>query len=246
MALTRAQKTAVAKTLDFLRVARVDVRERRVVDRLEILAKQNYDEVAYIARIGLAAKAAKVLNRIGTAVREGRLEASLGDKEKLREIAGEAMTDAEADLILRNSFATAYNAGRQEQQKGDRTRPYLLYRTMGDGAVRPGHAKLDGVLLPKDHEFWETHYPPNGHNCRCRVDGVTVKQAEALVEAEGSRVRTKPPRERQVAYIDTVTGKRLTTPESVDPGWVGSPSSDPQRFAKHLERSLQRLEQEAV
>ncbi|PPE69495.1 minor capsid protein [Caldimonas thermodepolymerans] len=246
MSLTRAQKTAVAKALEFLRAARVDVRDRKVRDRLGILARQNYDETSYIARLVLANKAAKVLNRIAAAVREGRLEANLGDKEKLRQIAGEALTDAKAYIILRNSFATAYNAGRHEQQKRDRTRPYLLYRTMGDAAVRPGHRLLDGVLLPKSHEFWATHYPPNGHNCRCRVDGLTKRQAEALVEAEGSRVRTSPPRERLVRYVDTVTGKRMTTPESIDPGWIGAPSSDPGRFAKHLERALQRLERQAV
>lgn len=243
MPLTRAEKTAVAKTLGFLRDVRVDVKERRVRDRVEILAKQSRDEMEYVARIALAGKAAKVINRVSAAIRDGRMEANLADREKLKEIVGEALKDQRADLILQNSFRTAYNAGRFEQQKGDPTRPYLLYRTMRDSQVRPGHAKLDGVLLSKKHEFWATHYPQNGHGCRCRVDGLTRAQADALTSANGSRVRTKPPRERMVSYIDTATGKKMKTPESIDPGWSGAPSSDPQRFAKQLERSIARLAQ---
>lgn len=38
-----------------------------------------------------------------------------------------------------------------------------------DRRVRPSHAILDGKVYPADHEFWATHYPPNGFRCRCGV-----------------------------------------------------------------------------
>lgn len=45
---------------------------------------------------------------------------------------------------------------------------YLLqYRTAGDDKVRESHQKLDGVALPKEHEFWDKYFPPNGWRCRC-------------------------------------------------------------------------------
>ncbi len=47
--------------------------------------------------------------------------------------------------------------------------PLLEYDTVGDGRVRPEHAILDKIVRPVDDKFWDTLYPPNGWNCRCRV-----------------------------------------------------------------------------
>jgi uncharacterized protein with gpF-like domain len=59
--------------------------------------------------------------------------------------------------------------------------PLLQYVTAGDSRVRQSHKKLDKIILPMDHPFWDTHYPPNDWNCRC-----TVKQ---LAEGEQSILR---------------------------------------------------------
>lgn len=45
----------------------------------------------------------------------------------------------------------------------------LQYRTASDDRVRPEHAELEGITLPKDDAFWLEYYPPNGWNCRCTV-----------------------------------------------------------------------------
>jgi uncharacterized protein with gpF-like domain len=31
-----------------------------------------------------------------------------------------------------------------------------------DGRTRPMHAAWHNTVLPFDHPFWKTHYPPNG------------------------------------------------------------------------------------
>lgn len=49
---------------------------------------------------------------------------------------------------------------------------------MLDSRVRPGHAKHHGLVLPKDDPFWDTHYPPNAWNCRCKVNAYTKSQLE--------------------------------------------------------------------
>lgn len=47
--------------------------------------------------------------------------------------------------------------------------PYLEYRSTRDGRVRDEHAVFDGIIKPVDSPFWDTYYPPNGFNCRCRI-----------------------------------------------------------------------------
>lgn len=57
-------------------------------------------------------------------------------------------------------------ASRWEQFDDDEDH-LLQYRTAGDSKVRPEHAELNGVTLPKSDSFWDEYYPPNGWNCRC-------------------------------------------------------------------------------
>lgn len=48
---------------------------------------------------------------------------------------------------------------------------YLRYNTQRDARVRPRHKELDGVVLPKNHAFWNDYNPANGWRCRCFVTG---------------------------------------------------------------------------
>ncbi|MEG0132188.1 MAG: phage head morphogenesis protein, partial [Acinetobacter sp.] len=43
--------------------------------------------------------------------------------------------------------------------------------------VRPAHLALNRIVLPIDHPFWLTHYPPLSFRCRCTVIALTEKQA---------------------------------------------------------------------
>lgn len=47
--------------------------------------------------------------------------------------------------------------------------PFLRYVAILDGRTRPLHRGWHGTILPVDHAFWKTHYPPNGWRCRCTV-----------------------------------------------------------------------------
>jgi SPP1 gp7 family putative phage head morphogenesis protein len=238
-ARSRVEATARLKALAFLESVRVDVRSRKTQDRVALLAAKQYDLAADVARIALANKASAVLRRVGVALRDGRLTADLKDREALQRIVGEGLTDARADLMLTNAVRTAYHAGRYEQQRRDPTRQYLIYRTMGDDRVRPGHARLDGTMLAKSDKFWNEHYPPNGHNCRCRVDGLTQVQYDELKGKAG--VRTKAPKEKRVRVRDKLTGRASWQPETVDSGWAVLPN-DPQRQSLLVERAIARVQ----
>lgn len=232
-----AIEAAKEKALAFLKAVktRVDVRKKR--DRLGILAQESHSTAEYAQRIALANKAQKILNRVGAAIRDGRLVANDLDKAKLREIAGQALADWKAEQTMQNLIRTVYNAGRFEYQIGDKTRPMWLYRTMRDAHVRPSHAKLEGLLLPAGDPYLVERYPPNGHGCRCRIDALTQGQANDLAKRSG-KVQTKAPADPEVAYVDKATGKRMKTPESVDPGFAGPPNASPGAVGKLLERQI--------
>lgn len=65
--------------------------------------------------------------------------------------------------IFQVNMQTAYSAGRYAQmQKVSRTRPYWQYFCILDDRTRPNHAVLHGLIYHCEHEFWDSHYAPNG------------------------------------------------------------------------------------
>ena len=92
--------------------------------------------------------------------------------------------------------ASAEMAAKWEQYERDGDRYYLQYRTVGDSHVREEHAALNGTTLPVSHPFWDTHYPPNGWNCRCLAVQVRKSSHEQTSEEELSK-RTKALAEQQ-------------------------------------------------
>lgn len=77
------------------------------------------------------------------------------------------------ETIFRTQLQIAFAAGKYA---AERNNPFIYrelwgykYITNEDTRVRPMHAVLDGVCLPKDDPFWDMFYPPNGFNCRCQA-----------------------------------------------------------------------------
>ena len=82
------------------------------------------------------------------------------------------------DNVFRTNIQNAYGHGRwQQQQRNKAKRPYLIYSAINDSRVRPAHLALNRIVLPIDHPFWLTHYPPLGFRCRCTVIALTEKEA---------------------------------------------------------------------
>lgn len=88
--------------------------------------------------------------------------------------------EARSRLVFRLHTMEAYAAGRWEQAEriaelNPQNRYYWRYITVGDHRVRPQHKEWAGIILPRDHWFWRTHFPPNGFNCRCHVQLITER-----------------------------------------------------------------------
>jgi SPP1 gp7 family putative phage head morphogenesis protein len=74
------------------------------------------------------------------------------------------------ETVYRTNMQTAYGVGRRqalEEVKEDL--PIWTRHAVMDDRTRPRHAALDGITLPADHEFWNTHFAPDDFNCRCSV-----------------------------------------------------------------------------
>lgn len=80
--------------------------------------------------------------------------------------------DFQLETIYRTQTQLMYGAGRWQADQDPDIQEILWgykYVTVGDDRVRPEHDALDGVTLPKDDDFWQEFWPPNGYNCRCQA-----------------------------------------------------------------------------
>lgn len=76
----------------------------------------------------------------------------------------------QVEAIVRSQVQFAYSAGAVQADREPAVDEILwgyTYSTVGDDRVRPTHAALEGVSLPKDNPRWQEIMPPNGWNCRC-------------------------------------------------------------------------------
>lgn len=112
-------------------------------------------------------------------------------------------------------------------QRTKRALPYILYVRTTAGDPRPEHLRWAGIILPVDHPFWRTHFPPNGWGCRCAVRQLSAAQAARLLgrapEDGGVIYRDTPPAERMRTFINKRTGVRTQVPDGIDPGWHTNP-----------------------
>lgn len=83
-------------------------------------------------------------------------------------------------VIYTTNVRTSYAAGREQQLSSPallKLRPYLKY-IHNDTVThpRPLHVSWSGLVLKHDDPFWDTHKPPNGWGCRCRVVAVSKRE----------------------------------------------------------------------
>lgn len=95
-------------------------------------------------------------------------------------------------IIYETNLRTSYAAGRWAQLNDPALQKLMPYwRYVHNESVlrpRPLHQRWgsEKLTLPKDHPFWQTHFPPNGWGCRCRVTAVPKpKQGDATEPPEG-------------------------------------------------------------
>ncbi len=155
--------------------------------------------------------------------------AKLNVAEKMREVCAEytagkiSMSDAYVALnkFAKNNGESMIHASRikfiliQEQAKADAVGqwevsmdsevlemyPYFKYHSKDDAYSHPGHPELNGLVLPKKHDFWRTHYPPWDFNCRCFVsDEKKEPTRDEKAQKELESLLKTPPAESGFAF----------------------------------------------
>ncbi|MCW5720419.1 MAG: hypothetical protein KIS86_04675 [Devosia sp.] len=118
---------------------------------------------------------------------------------------------------------TAHAAGEWDRtQRNKRFLPFLVYTRSTAENKRPEHEGWVGIVLPVDHPFWDTHYPPNGWLCKCGVRQISRAEAERL----GYRPDQKVIEIKTWRWYNKRTGEWHEVPEGVDPGWANNPGKN--------------------
>lgn len=142
---------------------------------------------------------------------------------------------ARLQTIFRTNMQSAYMMGQWDQiAEQAEFAPYLMYDAIDDHRTRPEHAALDGKVLPIASEFWKSHTPPLGWNCRCSV----IQLDEDDLESLGLEV-SREPRISTYEWTNPRTGKTYYIPNGVDPGFG-------QAAASRIEKLQQLLKEKAA
>ncbi|WP_052166506.1 phage minor head protein [Methylobacter tundripaludum] len=121
-------------------------------------------------------------------------------------------------VIYRTNLSTSYAAGRYSQLTHPdllQSRPYWKY--IHNDTVshpRPLHQSWSGTVLRYDDPFWQTHFPPNGWGCRCRIAAVPASDYHGH----------PAPDDGTYEKIDR-NGEIHTLPKGVDYGWDYAPGA---------------------
>lgn len=127
-------------------------------------------------------------------------------------------------VIYHTNITQAYNAGRYAQmQSVKHLRPFWEYRHTTIENPRLHHKELDGLILPADDSFWDTHFPQNGWGCNCKVYSLSRPEAKRAWKKRG---KTGPDTAPKIVWKDQTVGKTgsnprtVSTPEGIDPGFA--------------------------
>lgn len=169
-------------------------------DTLDVLARRLDLDVAAL-QVKYKTKALKVLDDVSDDM-ERRLASTLNElmaggahvdeaisvlNDEFDALGLSPQADYRLESIFRTQSQLAYGAGRWEADQDPDIQAELwgyTYSAVGDTRTRETHMAMDGVTLPKDDQFWQLWWPPNGWNCRCQV--IPLFSPETVVEPDRS------------------------------------------------------------
>jgi uncharacterized protein with gpF-like domain len=160
-----------------------------------------------------------------------------GKKEMADPLTGQTVnaqlgSDRRLKTIYRVNMRSAYQKGQYDRTMASDLHPYFMYRTGPSVRHREEHQSWDGLILPKDDPWWDSHFPPRGWGCKCYTRAVTearkkqyeengIPTAPRLDGTGGGNVpaKTKAPPVKYKTYFNERKGTVEQVPEGVDPAF---------------------------
>lgn len=144
-----------------------------------------------VSNVAQADLVADVWRAIDRAVRDG-----ISFDEWVQELGDDpfaAWTTARLETIFRTNVQQAYSDGRWEQQTDPdvlEARPFWQFDGVEDDRQSEICSALNGVCLPADDPFWQSHNPPLHYNCRSTLISLDEDQAaEQGISAKAPKVK---------------------------------------------------------
>lgn len=142
--------------------------------------------------------------------------------------------------LYQTNLQSAYMAGRKAgMEQTAETHPYWMYIAILDGKTRSSHRAMHGQVFHHDDPIWQTIFPPNGFNCRCRVialsEAAVKRRGLTVISSHGKTftetVETGTDKRTGETRTATITGIRLTNAQGhtltfrTDPGFNHAPGT---------------------
>lgn len=86
---------------------------------------------------------------------------------------------------------------------------------------RKDHRSWHGLILPVDHPWWLSHFPPNGWGCRCHYEQVS----QARMDRNGWKVSPLPDDGPDSLFFAAGRDRPLRVPAGIEPGFGYNPGT---------------------
>lgn len=163
-----------------------------------------------------------------------------GRQERLDPLTGETRevqlgSPRRLKTIYDTNLRTAHSEGQwQRIQDRKESFPYLQYDGANSEHPRLQHRAWDGLVLPVNDPFWQSHMPVKDWGCKCRVIPLSrgQLQRQGLEVADTPEVASRP-------YVNARTGEVQQIPEGVDPAFHYPPGGRRASLNRHLVDKLE-------
>ena len=175
-----------------------------------------------------------------------------GKKKMTDPLTGEVIdaqlgSDRRLKTIYNVNLRSAYQKGQYDRTMASDLHPYLIYRVGNSVKHRDQHLAWNGLILPKDDPFWDSHFPPNGYGCKCYTRAVSEARKKKYenegikipptVDGSGGgilKIKTKPPIAEYKQYFNERKGYVEKIPKGITPGFNWNQGNPRTESVKHI------------